>query len=377
MEMHALFLTVLAVILAYPLPRWLAQASFRIRSPWAAMVLWQAIALAGGLSMVGAPIVFGLAPFGDTVPKALGTAWTLLADGDFAALTDLDAKPVHVFSLCLGTLLGIHLLLTLLRTYVRVLAARRRHRNLVRLLSSPSEARGEATGTGAGTGAGMPEDADPDDARPDATSQEGPSAAPMGSRHPALLDDTLIIDHDTPLAYCLPGRGTADSVTVLSRGLLDQLSSGEIAAVIHHETTHLRQHHHLLTMAFDAWYRALPWLPTTRYGRHAVLELTEMLADDGALRDSSRAELLRSLATTAPNDPLAAPAKPPKRNRDFGGDSSDAADREAAQHTGMTGPRLRRLLEPPAQLSMAARAAVLALAVGLLAVPTALMLLPY
>ena len=368
MEMHALFLTVLAVILAYPLPWWLAQASFRIRSPWAAMVLWQAMALAGGLSMVGAPIVFGLAPFGETVPAALGTAWTLLADADFAALTDLDAKPVHVFSLCLGTLLGIHLLLTLLRTYVRVLAARRRHRDLVRLLSSPSEARQDGTGPA--------EDADVDD-----PTWDDASSAHRRSRHPALLDDTLIIDHDTPLAYCLPGRGTADSVTVLSRGLLDQLSSGEIAAVIHHETTHLRQHHHLLTMAFDAWYRALPWLPTTRYGRHAVLELTEMLADDGALRDSSRRELLRSLATTATNDPLAAPASPKKRGGATGGDTtaageSEAGDSGAAQHTGMTGPRLRRLLEPPAPLSVAARAAVLCLAIALLAVPTALMLLP-
>ncbi len=346
MEMHARFLTALAVILAYPLPRWLAQAPFRIRSPWAAMVLWQAIALAGGLSMVGAPIVFGLAPFGDTVPQALGRAWALLVGADLDALTDLGAKPVHVFSLCLGTLLGIHLLLTLLRTYVRVLAARRRHRDLVCLLSSPGESRGDNAG---GSG--------------------DPGAAPLAPRHPALLDDALIIDHDTPLAYCLPGRRTADSVTVLSRGLLDQLSSAEIAAVIHHETTHLRQHHHLLTMAFDAWYRALPWLPTTRYGRHAVLELTEMLADDGALRGSSRRDLLRSLATTATNDPLAQSARSQKR-------AGAGSDISADQHSAMTGPRLRRLLEPPAPLSMTARSAVVTLAAGLLAVPTALMLLP-
>ncbi|HIX00446.1 MAG TPA: M56 family peptidase, partial [Candidatus Nesterenkonia stercoripullorum] len=120
---------------------------------------------------------------------------------------------------------------------------------------------------------------------------------------------------------------------------------------------------------------------TTRYGRHAVLELTEMLADDGALRDSSRRELLRSLATTATNDPLAAPASPKKRGGATGGDTtaageSEAGDSGAAQHTGMTGPRLRRLLEPPAPLSVAARAAVLCLAIALLAVPTALMLLP-
>ncbi len=121
---------------------------------------------------------------------------------------------------------------------MRVLASRRRHRDLVRLLSTPLD---------------------------------GAHGADLG-RHTGLgdqLDDAHVIEHDAPLAYCLPGRTNARSVTVLSRGLLDQLSQEELAAVVAHERTHLQQRHHLLTMAFDAWYRALPWLPTTRYGREA------------------------------------------------------------------------------------------------------------
>ena len=60
-----LALGLLALALAWPVPILLARASWPARSPAAALVLWQAIALAGGLSMIGAFLTFGLAPFGD------------------------------------------------------------------------------------------------------------------------------------------------------------------------------------------------------------------------------------------------------------------------------------------------------------------------
>lgn len=323
MESLALFLAVLAFLLAVPVPRVLSSASFRARSPWSAMLLWQSIALAGGLSMVGAPMVYGLAPFGDSLPRAVAEVVRLLFAEDFTALAELEVHPTHIFSLCFAVVIGAHLLLTLLRTYMRVLASRRRHRDLVRLLSTPLD---------------------------------GAHGADLG-RHTGLgdqLDDAHVIEHDAPLAYCLPGRTNARSVTVLSRGLLDQLSQEELAAVVAHERTHLQQRHHLLTMAFDAWYRALPWLPTTRYGREAVLELTEMLADDGALQKHSREDLLRSLALSSPEE---APA-------------------ELGQHTAalITGVRLRRLIAPPPRLGRPAVSGVLASAAALLLIPTGLLL---
>lgn len=323
MESLALFLAVLAFLLAVPVPRVLSSASFRARSPWSAMLLWQSIALAGGLSMVGAPMVYGLAPFGDSLPRAVAEVVRLLFAEDFTALAELEVHPTHIFSLCFAVVIGAHLLLTLLRTYMRVLASRRRHRDLVRLLSTPVD---------------------------------GAHGADLG-RHTGLgdqLDDAHVIEHDAPLAYCLPGRTNARSVTVLSRGLLDQLSQEELAAVVAHERTHLQQRHHLLTMAFDAWYRALPWLPTTRYGREAVLELTEMLADDGALQKHSREDLLRSLALSSPEE---APA-------------------ELGQHTAalITGVRLRRLIAPPPRLGRPAVSGVLASAAALLLIPTGLLL---
>ncbi|MDZ5078362.1 M56 family metallopeptidase [Nesterenkonia sp. HG001] len=338
----ALFLAVLAFLLAVPIPRMLSRARFRARSPWTAMLLWQAIALAGGLALIGAPLVYGLSPFGESLHEAAAEVLRLLFAADFSALEDLHVLPLHVFALCLGVMLGAHLLLTLLRTYIRVLGSRRRHRDLVRLLSTPFDSSTPA--------------------------QAGPSMSG------AALDEAHVIDHDAPLAYCLPGRTNATSVTVLSRGLLEQLSRAELAAVVAHERTHLQQRHHLLTMAFDAWYRALPWLPTTRYGREAVLELTEMLADDGALQEHSREDLLRSLALSTPDaastEAAAAPegaAAPPV----------DAARGATAGASGavITTARLRRLLIPPPALPRAAQIVVVATAAALLTVPTALLLI--
>lgn len=294
------------------------------------MLLWQAIALAGGLSLIGAPLIFGLSPFGDSPLDATITAVSLVTTEDLSALDEHNVHPVHLFALCLAVLLAGHLLLTLARTYLRVLSARRRHRQLVHLLSTPPESGADVR-------------------------QLGP------------LTEAHIIEHDAPLAYCLPGRTHASSVTVLSRGLLEQLTREELAAVVAHERTHLQQRHHLLTMAFEAWYRALPWLPTTRYGREAVLELTEMLADDGALREHTRDDLLRSLALSTPES------------------STESASQSAPAETlaatpGATGvlittARLQRLLVPRPGLSRSSLAGVVLLALGLLAVPTGLILL--
>lgn len=65
------FLAVLALILAWPVPVLLSRAHWPARSPFTAMVLWQAIALAGGLSMIGAMLVYGLEPIGNNLLAGL------------------------------------------------------------------------------------------------------------------------------------------------------------------------------------------------------------------------------------------------------------------------------------------------------------------
>lgn len=305
------------------------------------MLVWQAIALAGGLSLVGAPIVYGLSPFGGSLPQAVSTALQLSLEEDYAALSELDVHPGHIFALCLGLLLAGHLLLTLIRTYLRVRSARRRHRQLVDLLSTPL----------------------------------GPDESPaVQALHPGRgLHEAQVIESAAPLAYCLPGRTNARSVTVLSRGLLEQLTGAEVAAVVAHENTHLAQRHHLLTMAFEAWYRALPWLPTTRYGREAVLELTEMLADDGALGRHSHQDLLRALALSSPDTEAA----PDAQMTGFGAAAtgqSTSGQSTSGQSTLITGMRLQRLLLPPKPLGTGALVAVVGFSAALLAVPTVLLL---
>lgn len=326
MEVFAVFLAALAFILAVPVPRLLHRAPFRARSPWTAMVLWQAIALAGGLSIVGAPMVYGLAPFGSSLPDAIITVLRLLSAEDYLALQDLQVHPTHIFALCLGVMVATHLLLVLARTFARVLAARRRHRDLIELLSTSASA----------------------DQKSDHDGDTGPA--------------THIIEHAVPLAYCLPGRTQGQAVTVLSRGLLDQLTESELATVLAHEKTHLIQRHHLLIMAFEAWYRALPWLPTTRYGREAVREITEMLADDGALEEGhSREDLLRAIAATSSDSEILEPEQ--------------SFEQPTAQQGMITGERLKRLLIPPQPLGPAAQTAVVGAAVLLMAAPTTLLAL--
>jgi hypothetical protein len=122
---------------------------------------------------------------------------------------------------------------------------------------------------------------------------------------------TRIIDHPAPAAYCLPG---ARSVTVLSEGMVELLSPGQLEAVIAHERAHLRQKHHLLLDAFRSWKRALPWFPIATRALDAVALLVEMLADDTARRTSGDAVLADSIrivdetgsagtALGAPKDP--------------------------------------------------------------------------
>ncbi|WCI09270.1 M56 family metallopeptidase [Arthrobacter sp. OVS8] len=122
----------------------------------------------------------------------------------------------------------------------------------------------------------------------------------------------MVINVDSPVAYCLPGG--ARSVTVLSDGLMAALEPAELRAVLNHENAHLDQRHHLLLWAFAAWRQALPWLPTTRLAQEAVSSLIEMLADDVALKTASKATLIKAIAIVASGSPV--PRTPGWRSAD-------------------------------------------------------------
>ena len=71
----------------------------------------------------------------------------------------------------------------------------------------------------------------------------------VATRNP-LLPGTRVVDHDLPLAYCLPGLRPR---VVLSRGVLDLLREDEVRAVLAHEDAHVVQRHDLVVLPFAAF----------------------------------------------------------------------------------------------------------------------------
>ena len=309
-------LAVLAVALAWPVPILLARASWPSRAPATALVVWQAIALAGGLSMLGALFSYGLEPFGPDLASGLAAFPGWVLSGRLPAGTSF----LQMFAVSGGILLGLHLVLTLGLTFGRAERSRRRHAQLVQLLSTP-----------------MPE-------------------------RPGLR----LLDHEAPVAYCLPG--TTRSVTVLSAGLVELLDDQQLQAVIAHELAHATQRHHLLLVAFRAWRGSLPWFPIATRALDAVTVLVEMLADDRARQQVPDEALAASIALVASASDVAAVS-----SLDRGADAAAralAADGDSAER------RLTRLITPGRPLGAGARAVALVCSVALLAVPTALIVAP-
>jgi Zn-dependent protease with chaperone function len=299
-------LAVLAVLLAWPVPALLGRARWPRRDPLVALVCWQAIGLAGGLSIIGALLVHGLAPWGHSLPEA----WWSWVRREPA--TD-PIRGDHWVTMTLAAVLAAELLGVLLLSWWRTARARRRHRDLLELVVQP-----------------------------------------------AASPDTRLLEHPAPVAFCIPG---AKPLLVLSSGMVEELADDELAAVVAHERAHLAEHHHLLLLPFVAWEAALPVLPAAGRAHAAVRELVEMRADDVALRSLDGAEPRRTLARA-----IITAAE--------GAGGALVPGGALAVTGGPVRARVVRLLEPPAPLPVAARAAALASAGLLLLVPTALLLLP-
>jgi Zn-dependent protease with chaperone function len=235
----AVALAVLAVLLAWPVPALLARARWPARDPVVALLCWQAVGLAGGLSMVGALLVHGLAPWGPSLPEAL---WAVLRGRPAEDVVRGD----HWVALTLAVVLAVELLGVLAVSEVRTARARRRHRELLELIARPS-------------------------AQPGAT----------------------VLEHPAPVAFCIPG---GRPLLVLSSGMVDELDDDQLAAVVAHERAHLRERHHLYLLPFVAWEAALPLLPAPVRAHAAVRTLVEMRADDVALASLDGASPRRTLA---------------------------------------------------------------------------------
>jgi Zn-dependent protease with chaperone function len=235
----AVALAVLAALLAWPVPALLARARWPARDPLVALLCWQAIGLAGGLSIIGALLVHGLAPWGHSLPEA---AWAVLT-GQSA---DDPVRGDHWVTLTLAGVLASELVGVLLLSWIRITRTRRRHRELLELVVRP-----------------------------------------------APQPDTRLLEHPAPVAFCIPG---ARPLLVLSSGMVAELDDEQLAAVVAHERAHLGERHHLLLLPFVAWKAALPVLPAAERAYGSVRELVEMRADDVALGSLRGATPRRTLA---------------------------------------------------------------------------------
>ena len=251
--MSAVAFTILAVLLAGPAPALLARATWPLRAPRAAMVLWQAIALAAVLSAFSAGIAIAtrlLMPGPDGHP----TASIIGAIGRLG--WPLWTAYIAVFALAVS--IGGRLMVAVARVVIANRRRRAHHRMVVDLV---------------GVG------------------HEVALAQPCASTR-----DLRILDVPQPLAYCLPG---VRSRVVVSEGTLTTLADAEVAAILTHERAHLRARHDLVLEAFTAVHAAFPRLVRSANALRAVQLLVELLADDAAVRATGRAPLARALVACA------------------------------------------------------------------------------
>lgn len=251
--MSALAFTILALLLSGPVPAMLARASWPMRAPRAAIVLWQSIALAAVLSAFSAGIAIASRLF---VPGPDGRPTATITSEIDVLGWPLWTAYIVVFTITL--LIGARLMLAVLQVAIATRRRRALHRMMVDLLDMSHDSAPPPACTGA-----------------------------SGLR---------ILDVKQPLAYCLPG---VRSRVVVSEGTLKTLSDNEIAAILTHERAHLRARHDLVLEMFTAVHAAFPRFVRSASALDAVRLLIEMLADDAAVRTAGPTPLARALVACA------------------------------------------------------------------------------
>lgn len=293
----------------------LGAARWPRRSPGAAILLWQALGLGGGLAAVGTLLDVGvMSQQGTTVAGGVAQMVSAAASGRLVpAGQPAFLAILRLASLVMGLALFAILCWVLVDSSVAVIRARRRHRALLALL-----AHGDPKAPGA-----------------------------------------LVVDHPAAAAYCLPGLR---SQIVVSVGTLDLLRPAELAAVLAHERAHLRERHDLVVLPFTALRRAFGWSTICAEAHQSVALLIEMLADDRALRARPARALAGALARFG--------------TAGCGGNApAGALAASGAAREGEMAARVTRILTPAPRLPAVARAGICCSAMLLVAVPVALLVL--
>jgi Zn-dependent protease with chaperone function len=168
----------------------------------------------------------------------------------------------------------------------------------------------------------------------------------VGRPDPAL--GAVVVGHDDPAAYCLPGRG---SRIVLTTGAIGALDEGQLRAVLAHERAHLRGRHHMLVTLAGALCAAFPRVPAFRTASEQVARLAELAADDAASAAAHRLTVAGALLNLGAGAPAAALGA---------AGTADAA-------------RVRRLIDGPAAISRTRVLSVAATAAAVVLVPVLLL----
>lgn len=297
--------------------RLLTNGRWSWQSPRAAILCWQAVGLALGLSAIGLPLAAALHSYRS------GTAVALLA---FAGDVLAGHQPTGVglpqlVLLAAGLSIAAILLGTTADCLVRITRVRKRHRDLLTLVA----------------------------------------------RDDPAVPGALVLDHPGAAAYCLPGVRPR---VVVSAGALSLLDGVQLAAVLSHERAHARERHDLVLLPFTALCRALPGIGWVRAANATVALLVEMRADDRARSRHAAGALVGALQRFATVPVRVTPPGALAISR-----------RPAAARQPATGPaddiqaRVVRLLDPPSEAGRLRTAMALAVAGALVAAPVSLFLI--
>ena len=250
LQVEAVGLAALSVVLAGPASAALARAQWPARAPRAALVLWQAIGLGGGLGVLSAGLTLASGSLADRwLAGVTGVPGVVAVPSRWSELDGWGW-----FGVGLTACVGMWLVGVAISSGVRVSRARRTHRQRLELIAGARRVPGAGRGVGGG--------------------------------------EVFLVEHPSPAAYCLPGLRPR---VVVTRGALSVLTGAQVAAVLGHERAHAIGRHDLVVQPFIAWVRTLPFLPSARAALQAVGLLVEMHADDLALRECRPGDLAAAL----------------------------------------------------------------------------------
>ncbi|GIF70502.1 M56 family metallopeptidase [Asanoa siamensis] len=244
-----------AVLGCYLIALAMLRSRWPASSPTIAILCWQGVGLAVGLSAIGIPLSIGLAPYAEPP----GTSLRLLAEDLAGGRLPAELGVGHLALISVGLGVGAVLFWSTGSSLRHAFRARQRQRDLLALVAR----------------------ADP--------------AAP----------GALVLDHPSATAYCVPGLRPR---VVISAGALSLLPRAELAAVLSHEQAHAKERHDLVLLPFTALVRALPGVTWVVRALAAVALLVEMRADDRARRQHTDELLAAALARFATAPSRATPA---------------------------------------------------------------------